>query len=150
VHLNIVEIRKPEIDAKLMLALKHCRGEASTLPGAEGNWTEYMKAFSGRLYRPDVAPAMRFQNALVRASAIVSSLRRRLALRRFPSSPRDWLGCPAPHPPRGLRTPEILTPALVSPARPPSSYPVRDINRDAPQARALHVRFPTLACRSVC
>ena len=25
--------------------------------GADGNWTEYMKAFSGRLYRPDVAPA---------------------------------------------------------------------------------------------
>jgi hypothetical protein len=24
---------------------------------AEGNWTEYMKAFSGKLYRPDVAPA---------------------------------------------------------------------------------------------
>jgi 3'-5' exoribonuclease len=46
-----------EIDAKLMLALKHCRGEASATPGVEGNWTEYMKAFSGRLYRPDVAPA---------------------------------------------------------------------------------------------
>ncbi len=23
----------------------------------EGNWTEYMKAFNGRLYRPDSAPA---------------------------------------------------------------------------------------------
>ena len=45
-----------EIDAKLMLALKHCRGEAAG-PGAEGNWTEYMKAFSGKLYRPDLAPA---------------------------------------------------------------------------------------------
>ena len=24
---------------------------------AEGNWTEYMKQFGGRLYRPDTAPA---------------------------------------------------------------------------------------------
>ena len=27
------------------------------MPGGEGNWTEYLKAFNGRLYRPDVAPA---------------------------------------------------------------------------------------------
>ena len=45
-----------EIDAKMMLALKHTRGDG-TSPGAEGNWTEYLKAFGGRLYRPDVAPA---------------------------------------------------------------------------------------------
>jgi 3'-5' exoribonuclease len=42
------------MDAKLMMALGATRGE--TLSG-EGNWTEYMKAFSGRLYRPDVAPS---------------------------------------------------------------------------------------------
>jgi 3'-5' exoribonuclease len=42
------------MDAKLMMALGATRGE--TLSG-EGNWTEYMKAFGGRLYRPDVAPA---------------------------------------------------------------------------------------------
>jgi 3'-5' exoribonuclease len=42
------------MDAKLMMAL--CATREPT-PGAEGNWTEYMKAFSGRLYRPDVAPA---------------------------------------------------------------------------------------------
>ena len=41
------------MDAKLMMALGACRGEDV----AEGNWTEYMKAFSGKLYRPDVAPA---------------------------------------------------------------------------------------------
>ncbi len=44
-----------EIDAKLNLALKSTRGDAAA--GAEGNWTEYLKAFGGRLYRPDVAPA---------------------------------------------------------------------------------------------
>jgi 3'-5' exoribonuclease len=43
------------MDAKLMMALSACRGEAGA--GGEGNWTEYMKAFGGRLYRPDVAPA---------------------------------------------------------------------------------------------
>ncbi|HTL30010.1 MAG TPA: HD domain-containing protein, partial [Tepidisphaeraceae bacterium] len=42
------------MDAKLMMALQVCRGEAAE---GEGNWTEYMKAFSGRLYRPDVAPS---------------------------------------------------------------------------------------------
>jgi len=41
------------MDAKLMMALGVCRGERA----GESNWTEYMKAFSGRLFRPDVAPA---------------------------------------------------------------------------------------------
>jgi 3'-5' exoribonuclease len=40
------------LDAKLMMALSVTRGEV-----AEGHWTEYLKAFNGRLYRPDVAPA---------------------------------------------------------------------------------------------
>jgi 3'-5' exoribonuclease len=43
------------LDAKLMMALGATRGEAAA--SAEGNWTEYMKAFNGRLFRPDVAPA---------------------------------------------------------------------------------------------
>lgn len=43
------------LDAKLMMSLQATRGEAGA--GAEGNWTEYMKAFGGRLYRPDPAPA---------------------------------------------------------------------------------------------
>jgi 3'-5' exoribonuclease len=43
------------LDAKLMMSLSATRGEPSN--GAEGNWTEYMKAFGGRLYRPDPAPA---------------------------------------------------------------------------------------------
>jgi 3'-5' exoribonuclease len=42
------------MDAKLMMALCATREPS---PGAEGNWTEYMKAFGGRLFRPDVAPA---------------------------------------------------------------------------------------------
>jgi 3'-5' exoribonuclease len=40
------------LDAKMMMALSATRGT-----GAEGNWTEYMKAFSGKLYRPDVSLA---------------------------------------------------------------------------------------------
>ena len=43
------------LDAKLMMALSATRGESNG--ATEGNWTEYMKAFGGRLYRPDVAPA---------------------------------------------------------------------------------------------
>jgi 3'-5' exoribonuclease len=42
------------MDAKLMMALGGCRGEQPA--SADGNWTEYMKAFGVRMYRPDVAP----------------------------------------------------------------------------------------------
>ncbi len=41
------------LDAKLMMSLGATRGETTA---GEGHWTEYMKAFGGRLYRPDVAP----------------------------------------------------------------------------------------------
>jgi 3'-5' exoribonuclease len=41
------------LDAKLMMALQLTRGEGA----AESNWTEYQKAFNGRLYRPDTAPS---------------------------------------------------------------------------------------------
>jgi len=43
------------LDAKLMMALSVTRGEGSG--NGEGNWTEFQKAFGGRLFRPDVAPA---------------------------------------------------------------------------------------------
>ncbi len=43
------------MDAKLMMALGATRGDLKV--GSEGNWTEYLKGFGGRLYRPDVAPA---------------------------------------------------------------------------------------------
>jgi 3'-5' exoribonuclease len=42
------------LDAKLMMALGATRGKQAV---GDGNWTEYLKAFNGRLYRPDVAPA---------------------------------------------------------------------------------------------
>jgi len=42
------------LDAKMMMALQTCRGDAAATAG--GNWTEYLKAFGGRLFRPDVAP----------------------------------------------------------------------------------------------
>jgi hypothetical protein len=37
-----------------MMALSATRDAESK---SEGNWTEYMKQFGGRLYRPDTAPA---------------------------------------------------------------------------------------------
>jgi 3'-5' exoribonuclease len=43
------------MDAKLMMSLGATRWDGGA--SAEGNWTEYMKAFGGKLYRPDVAPA---------------------------------------------------------------------------------------------
>ena len=42
------------LDAKLMIILSACRGE--TAAAADGNWTEYLKAFNGKMFRPDVAP----------------------------------------------------------------------------------------------
>jgi len=42
------------MDAKLMMSLTATRGEKAS---GDGNWTEYQKAFSGKLFRPDVAPA---------------------------------------------------------------------------------------------
>ncbi|MBC8108990.1 MAG: HD domain-containing protein, partial [Anaerolineae bacterium] len=44
------------MDAKLTMALRATRWEQHA--GMDGNWTEYMKAFNGKLYRPDVAPAV--------------------------------------------------------------------------------------------
>ncbi|HEX2972832.1 MAG TPA: HD domain-containing protein [Tepidisphaeraceae bacterium] len=43
------------LDAKMNMSLAATR--ADSVSNAEGNWTEYMKAFGGRLYRPDPAPA---------------------------------------------------------------------------------------------
>jgi 3'-5' exoribonuclease len=42
------------MDAKLMMSLCATRGEGCA---SESSWTEYQKAFNGKLYRPDVAPA---------------------------------------------------------------------------------------------
>jgi 3'-5' exoribonuclease len=44
-----------DLDAKMMMSLQATRGAGAS--GSEGNWTEFMKAFGGKLYRPDVAPA---------------------------------------------------------------------------------------------
>ena len=49
------------MDAKLTMSLSSTRGDPA--PGSEGNWTEWMKSFGGRLYRPDVAPPNRGQSA---------------------------------------------------------------------------------------
>ncbi len=40
-----------DLDAKMAMSLAATRGEAS--PNADANWTEYIKAFNGRLFRPD-------------------------------------------------------------------------------------------------
>lgn len=42
------------LDARMQMTLSATRGELPA--GADGNWTEYMKAMGTRLYRPDVAP----------------------------------------------------------------------------------------------
>lgn len=42
------------MDAKLMMSLTATRGESAT---GEGNWTDYVKAFNAKLYKPDVAPS---------------------------------------------------------------------------------------------
>jgi 3'-5' exoribonuclease len=44
------------MDAKLTMALGATRGPQQA--GVDGNWTEYMKAFGGKLFRPDLAPAV--------------------------------------------------------------------------------------------
>ena len=46
-----------DMDAKMMMVMQACRGDATSAVNAEGNWTEYMKAFGSKFYRPDVAPA---------------------------------------------------------------------------------------------
>ena len=38
------------LDAKLMMSLRECRGGG----GEGGDWTDYVKAIGGRLYRPDL------------------------------------------------------------------------------------------------
>src|SRR5688500_13820663 len=73
------------LDAKLMMSLGATRSESAA--GAEGNWTEYMKAFAGRLYRPDVAPADAPAEAAPEAEG------------HIPPSP------PAPPPPAGNGSP---------------------------------------------
>jgi 3'-5' exoribonuclease len=46
------------MDAKLMMALSATRsGQDASRAAGEGNWTEFMKAFGGKLFRPDVAPS---------------------------------------------------------------------------------------------
>ncbi|HEX5244641.1 MAG TPA: HD domain-containing protein [Tepidisphaeraceae bacterium] len=40
------------LDAKLMMSLHATRGDGGV---SEGNWTDYMKAFGGKLFRPDLA-----------------------------------------------------------------------------------------------
>lgn len=58
------------MDAKLTLTLGLTRGESHA--GAEGNWTEYVKAINGRLYRPDAAPANWEDDAPAPAAAPVA------------------------------------------------------------------------------
>jgi 3'-5' exoribonuclease len=41
------------LDAKLTMSLAACRDDETA---GEGNWTEFMKAFGGRMFKPDLAP----------------------------------------------------------------------------------------------
>ena len=51
----VIEAIVENLDAKLMMSLSATRGE-NMRGTADAHWTEYMKAFNGRLFRPDVAP----------------------------------------------------------------------------------------------
>jgi len=55
------------LDAKLMMSLTLTRGDPMAV--AEGNWTEYIKMFNGRLYRPDVAPVEEAPPVIEQAAA---------------------------------------------------------------------------------
>ncbi len=44
-----------DLDAKMIMSLGATRGDQTG--AGEGNWTDFMKAFGGKLYRPDVAPS---------------------------------------------------------------------------------------------
>ena len=69
------------MDAKLTMSLGACRGEAPN--GIDSNWTEYMKAFSGRMYRPDVAqPDLPDPDAPVPKALITNPLFEAVAKRR--------------------------------------------------------------------
>lgn len=58
------------LDAKMMMALGVTRGEIAG--NAEGNWTEYQKAFGGRLFRPDTAPADAVESDIAEPAAAPS------------------------------------------------------------------------------
>jgi len=58
------------VDAKMMMALGVTRGEIAG--NAEGNWTEYQKAFGGRLFRPDTAPADAVESDIAEPAAPAS------------------------------------------------------------------------------
>ncbi len=59
------------LDAKLMMALGATRGEQAA--GISSNWTEYLKAFGGRMYRPDVAPPEAGRSELTAGRPVQSS-----------------------------------------------------------------------------
>jgi hypothetical protein len=81
-----------------MMSLGATRGDNGA--AAEGNWTEYMKAFSGKLYRPDVAPP---DDAETPAE---------------PQPQREAIREPAP-PPREQPIPQPVTPAVPTVAAAP-------------------------------
>jgi 3'-5' exoribonuclease len=91
------------LDAKLMMSLGATRNEDGA--GAEGNWTEYMKAFSGKLYRPDVAPADEGDGAAQAAAQTSGSAQ----VAQNPVSP------PAPARPAGPAGNPKAKPALSNP-----------------------------------
>jgi 3'-5' exoribonuclease len=102
------------MDAKLMMSLGATRDiHGDGMPAAnEGNWTEYMKAFSGKLYRPDVAPA----NAPTETHTQPAPPPAPQSEQR-PPQPRPM---PAPEP--RVATPPPVYPAPVPPA--PKPQPV--------------------------
>jgi 3'-5' exoribonuclease len=95
------------MDAKLMMALGATRNHDGA--GAEGNWTEYMKAFSGKLYRPDVAPA----DAPVTESSASPSFEPLRPAQAATSNPPRNVPAPPPPPPPSVQKP--AAPSLNNP-----------------------------------
>jgi 3'-5' exoribonuclease len=99
------------MDAKLMMALGATRDHDGG--AAEGNWTEYMKAFSGKLYRPDVAPAdMDGGGSTPAAAPVVETVRPAAPISAPSSAPMQ---APVSAPPPSAATMPKPKPALTNP-----------------------------------
>ncbi len=98
-------------DAKMMMALNFTRGEPQA-GGGEANWTEYLKAFNGRLYRPDMAPA---------EAAIAEEQHNSPAADGVPAQPAQSVAAPVRGNVAPPRTDQGRHPGAPLPSAPPSN-----------------------------
>lgn len=103
------------MDAKLMMALCATRGDAAASGNDGGSWTEYVKAFNGKLYRPDVAPAdapLTEEVAPAAADAPPAA-----------AAPNGPVAAPAPAAPAPVAPKPATQPAAPAPAAPKPATP---------------------------